>query len=206
MRIGVNTGTVVVGGAVAGHAISVGDPMNVAARLQGQAPPGEILIGAETRALVGRQARTEPAGELELRGRREPTAAHRLIAIEGRPSADHARRAAAGRPRARVRAAHGGLRARRGAGIARVRLGARRRRGRQVAAGHRAGPSATASSATVLLGRCLSYGEGITYWALAEMIRRAAEIGEDDSQDERRAKLARAVAGADDARAGRARI
>ena len=53
--------------------------------------------------------------------------------------------------------------------------------------------------AAVLPGRCLSYGEGITYWALAEMIRRAAEIGEDDSPEERRAKLARALAGADDA-------
>ena len=198
MRIGVNTGTVVVGGEVAGHAVSVGDPMNVAARLQGHAPPGEVLIGAETRALVGRQVRTEPAGELELRGRRAPTTAHRLIAIEGQPSAVAlAERPLVGRGRefglltvAFERAAARGSRefvsVLGDAGVGKSRLVTEL-------------VERYEGSATVLLGRCLSYGEGITYWALAEMIRRAAEIGENDSPDERRAKLARAVAGADDA-------
>jgi class 3 adenylate cyclase len=179
MRIGVNTGTIVVGGSVAGHAVSLGDPMNVAARLQGHAPPGEILIGDETRTLVGHQVRTEPAGELELRGRREPTTAHRLIAIEGRPSAIAlAERPLVGRGRefglltvAFERAAARGSRefvsVLGDAGVGKSRLVTElveRYRGR----------------AAVLPGRCLSYGEGITYWALAEMIRRAAEIGEDE--------------------------
>ena len=198
MRIGVNTGTIVVGGSVAGHTISLGDPMNVAARLQGQAPPGEILIGDETRTLAGHQIRTEPAGELELRGRREPTTAHRLIAIEGRPSAIAlAERPLVGRGRefglltvAFERAAARGSRefvsVLGDAGVGKSRLVT------ELVERYR-------ERAAVLPGRCLSYGEGITYWALAEMIRRAAEIGEDDSPEERRAKLARALAGADDA-------
>ena len=45
-----------------------------------------------------------------------------------------------------------------------------------------------------MVGRCLSYGEGITYWALAEVIRRAVGIGEDDSLAERRGKLDAVVA------------
>ena len=51
-KIGINTGEVVAGDAAAGQRIVTGDPVNVAARLEGAAAPGEILLGAETHALV----------------------------------------------------------------------------------------------------------------------------------------------------------
>ena len=58
--------------------------------------------------------------------------------------------------------------------------------------------------ARVLTGRCLSYGEGITYWALAELVRQVAEIGEDDDASDARTKI-RALLGetADDETAAR---
>ena len=100
MRIGVNTGTVVVGGSVAGH---VDQPRRPDERRR-SAPRGtgtarRVLIGDETRGLVGREVRTEPAGELDLRGRREPTVAHRLVgsrAARARPNSPSAPWSAAG--------------------------------------------------------------------------------------------------------------
>ena len=197
MRIGVNTGTIVVGGSVAGHAISLGDPMNVAARLEAHAPPGEILIGAETRSWSAVRCAPSLPASSSCAAAVEPTAAHRLLAVEGRPSAIAlAERPLVGRGRelglltvAFERAAARGSRefvsVLGDAGVGKSRLVA------ELVERYR-------ERATVLIGRCLSYGEGITYWALAEMIRRAAEIGEDDPPEERRAKLARAVAGAAD--------
>ncbi len=65
---------------------------------------------------------------------------------------------------------------------------------------------ADVGDATVLRGRCLSYGEGITYFALAEIVREAAGIAETDDDTTASAKLAALVAGADDAdRIARAR-
>src|ERR671922_890859 len=68
-RIGLNTGEVVAGTV---ERLATGDAVNVAARLEQAAAPGEILIGEETRALARGAIDTEPAGELELKGKREP--------------------------------------------------------------------------------------------------------------------------------------
>ena len=194
MRIGVNTGTIVVGRTVAGRALSVGDPMNVAARLQAHAPVGEILIGSETHELVGREVDCEPAGELELRGREEPMHAYRLLSIADRtPSVPLAERPLVGRGRelglltvAFERSAARGscefVSVLGDAGVGKSRLVA------ELTERYR-------ERATLLVGRCLSYGEGITYWALTELIRRAVGIQEDDSTEERKAKLLAAVAG-----------
>jgi len=79
-RIGVNTGEAMVGvlGAAGGRSYTViGDAVNVAARLEASAPPGGVVIGPETRARLSR-AETEPLGELTVKGRAEPVAAHRL--------------------------------------------------------------------------------------------------------------------------------
>lgn len=61
MRVGVNTGTVVVGRRVAGRAVSLGDTMNVAARLQSWAPAGGLVIGEQTYRLVRREVEAEPS-------------------------------------------------------------------------------------------------------------------------------------------------
>ena len=192
MRIGVNTGTIVVGSTVAGRQVSLGDPMNVAARLQSHAPPDQILIGDETHRQIGRQVRTEPAGELELRGRTEPMHAFRVLGFDAGAAVETLiERPLVGRGRelglltvAFERAAARGscefVSVLGDAGVGKSRLVAEladRYEGR----------------ANLLVGRCLSYGEGITYWALAELIRRAVGIVEDDSTATRRAKLAAAV-------------
>jgi class 3 adenylate cyclase/tetratricopeptide (TPR) repeat protein len=199
MRIGVNTGTIVVGRAVAGRDVSLGDPMNVAARLQAHAAEGEILIGAETYRLVEREIRAEPVGELELRGRREPTAAHRLVAIDVPGTVPLTERPLVGRGRelglltvAFERAAARGscefVSVLGDAGVGKSRLVA------ELTERYR-------ERATLVVGRCLSYGEGITYWAVAEIVRRAVGIIEDDSVDDRRRKIAAAVEGDPDGEA-----
>jgi adenylate cyclase len=82
LHVGVHTGPVVAGhlGGAAGAAYAVtGDTVNTTARLQAAAPPGSILVSEATHALVRYRFESAPAGELSLRGKREPVAVHRLI-------------------------------------------------------------------------------------------------------------------------------
>ncbi|MEO8424664.1 MAG: adenylate/guanylate cyclase domain-containing protein, partial [Actinomycetota bacterium] len=81
-RIGVNTGEVVVGDPAAGQALVVGDAVIVAARLEQSATPGEVLLGAETYALVRDSVDVEATAGLELKGVRLPVSAYRLVAVE----------------------------------------------------------------------------------------------------------------------------
>ena len=78
-RTGVNTGEVVAG---EGETLVTGDAVNVAARLEQAAPPGEILIGADTLSLVRDAVTVEPVDPLELKGKREPVSAFRLVAVD----------------------------------------------------------------------------------------------------------------------------
>src|SRR6266571_9526319 len=78
VRIGVNTGEVVAGDASAGQKLVTGDAVNVAARLEQAAQPGEILIGADTRGLVREAVRVEAVAPLRLKGKTEPVPAWRL--------------------------------------------------------------------------------------------------------------------------------
>ena len=140
LRIGVNTGTVIVGPPIAGRSMSLGDTMNVAARLEKLAEPGQILIGEDTYRLVRGEVEVEPAGH---RRASRPHRAARDIPPARRGAR---RRRAAGRPadggaRARSRLAPGRLRAQCRASFVRVRDGARRSRRRQVPAGGRDGPA-----------------------------------------------------------------
>ena len=166
-RTGVNTGEVVAG---EGETLATGDAVNVAARLEQAAAPGEVLIGAATLALV-RDAvvvdRTEP---LELKGKREPVAAYRLVSVD--PSADAVSRRLdaplVGRERERARLAGDfelALAERTchlftllgPAGVGKSRLVAEF-------------IADVGSSADVLRARCLHYGEDITYWPLVEIL------------------------------------
>ncbi len=92
-RAGVNTGPAAVGvlGAVGGRTFTViGDAVNVAARLEGQAPVGGVAIGGETfRRLTG--ATTEPLGRLKVKGREEPVEAYGLLHLGLGPSAPPSR-------------------------------------------------------------------------------------------------------------------
>ncbi|HEX5877878.1 MAG TPA: adenylate/guanylate cyclase domain-containing protein [Actinomycetota bacterium] len=196
-RTGVNTGEVVTGDPAIGDALVLGDAVNVAARLEQVAAPGEVLLGQSTYRLVRDAVSAERVTPLHLKGRGAPVVAYRLRQVDpGAPG--HARRQDApivGRePELRLftwvyervvstRSSHL-LTILGQAGQGKTRLV-----GEAVAA---------LGGATVLRGRCLSYGEGITYWPVAEVVRQAAGIADTDPPAEARAKLDRLVdAGAD---------
>jgi class 3 adenylate cyclase len=78
-RTGVNTGLVLT---VEGRSLAVGDAVNVAARLEQVAQPGEILLGPETLRLVRDAVEVEPVEPLSLKGKAEPVTAFRLLAVD----------------------------------------------------------------------------------------------------------------------------
>ncbi|MFD4672444.1 AAA family ATPase [Lentzea sp. NPDC058450] len=83
VRIGVNTGEVVATSAVgANENLVAGEVVNVAARLEQNAGPGQVLIGPVTRALLGSAADVEEVGALALKGKRDPVTAYRVHAVQ----------------------------------------------------------------------------------------------------------------------------
>jgi class 3 adenylate cyclase/tetratricopeptide (TPR) repeat protein len=198
-RIGVNTGSVVAGHPASGQNLVTGDAVNVAARLEETAAPGEILIGQETFHLTRNAVDVEPLDPLALKGKSEIVDAYRLMAV--RPDAlGHERRLDSpmvGREeplRALLDAFEVAcsdavchmVTVLGSAGIGKSRL-------------VREFVTAVGERATVLTGRCLSYGEGITYWPIAQMAIQATAIPEDDSPDRAREGLRRALTDAVDA-------
>lgn len=197
-RIGVNTGEVVVGDAEAGQALVLGDSVNVAARLEQAAAAGEVLVGAETYALVRDYVAVEPVGPLELKGKPELVHAYRLVetrppaAIEARPETPLVGRAA---ELANLRSAFERCAADResvlmtilgSAGIGKSRLS-------------REFTASIQGEALVLIARSLPYGDSTTFWPMAEVVKRACGIEDDDSRVKARSKIEDAVAGAEDA-------
>ncbi|HEY4620411.1 MAG TPA: adenylate/guanylate cyclase domain-containing protein [Gaiellaceae bacterium] len=85
-RVGVNSGEVLAGvvGGARGHRKHgvVGDVVNVAARLQAEAPVGSVLIGEETFRRLGRRASVEPLPPRRVKGKSEPIAAYVLHSVE----------------------------------------------------------------------------------------------------------------------------
>ena len=165
-RIGVNTGAVVAGD---GDTLVTGDAVNVAARLEQAAGAGEILLGDDTLRLV-RDAVTAERVELTVEGKAEPVVAHRLrgLDLSAAGVARQLERPMVGRvrERERLRADFADVVAASTcrlftligpAGIGKSRL----------VADFLEHLDGTASTAR---GRALSYGEGITYWPLVEML------------------------------------
>jgi class 3 adenylate cyclase/tetratricopeptide (TPR) repeat protein len=82
IRIGVNTGEVVAAqDAASGQVLTSGEAVNVAARLQQHATPGEIILGPITRDLTASDAVAVPVGELSLKGKADPVPAWRLLEL-----------------------------------------------------------------------------------------------------------------------------
>jgi class 3 adenylate cyclase/tetratricopeptide (TPR) repeat protein len=173
VRTGVNTGEAVVGDTESGQFFATGDAVNVAARLEGAAGPGEILLGSLTYRLVREEVRAEALGPLELRGRAEPVEAWRLLEVlpdvpaftrpldapfVGRRAELAALRGAF--ERASVESASVLVTVVGAPGIGKSRLA-------------REFLASLGAEGRVLVGRCLPYGEGITYWPLAEVVRQA---------------------------------
>ncbi|MGH2635765.1 MAG: AAA family ATPase, partial [Actinomycetota bacterium] len=197
-RIGVNTGEVVVGDPATGQALVVGDAVIVAARLEQTAPPGEVLIGPETLALVRDHVDVEAMGNLELKGLRSAVAAYRLLAVESGPASVVERPdpplVGRGDELTTIQSAFDRAVDARGcelltilgsAGVGKSRLAREFEAGIQ----HRA---------IVLRARCPSYGEGITFWPVAELVRGVCGITNDDSREEARAKIEMVLEGAEE--------
>ncbi|MFF2076000.1 adenylate/guanylate cyclase domain-containing protein [Kitasatospora sp. NPDC058162] len=83
VRIGVNTGQVVAGSdASARQALISGETVNIAARLQTRAAPGQVLIGPQTLRAAGPAAQVDEVGPLQLKGKAEPVTAYRLVGLD----------------------------------------------------------------------------------------------------------------------------
>jgi class 3 adenylate cyclase/tetratricopeptide (TPR) repeat protein len=170
LRTGVNTGEVVTG---TEERLATGDAVNVAARLEQAAQPGEILIGEQTRRLARSAIEVEPVEPLSLKGKAKPLGSYRLVRVVEGASAFERRHDAplVGRLEeiAKLRAAFDAAVSERRCRLVTV-LGppgiGKSRLAREL-------DSAVAGEAAVLAGRCLPYGEGITYWPLVEIFQQA---------------------------------
>ena len=186
-RIGVHTGEVVAGDASLRQAMVTGDAVNVAARLEQGARPGEILISDATLRLVRDAVVVEEVDPLEAKGKTEPVPANRLVGVnEG--AAGVARRLDSPmigrvRPLDQLMRAFDEIEADRvchlftvlgSAGVGKSRL-------------IQEAIDRIGDRATVVRGRCISYGEGITYWPLVEIVRSALGPGGDEQPDLRSA-------------------
>jgi class 3 adenylate cyclase/tetratricopeptide (TPR) repeat protein len=170
-RIGIATGEVVTG---TEERLATGDAVNVAARLEQAAQPGEIIVTEETLRLVRTAVEVEPVEPLELKGKAESVAAYRLLAVhetsERRPAA-----AMIGRQTelTRVRAAFDQAVHDRSCQLFTVLGAAGVGKSRLVA------ESLQDIDARVVRGRCLSYGEGITYWPVIDIVRQLDTLPSD---------------------------
>jgi class 3 adenylate cyclase/tetratricopeptide (TPR) repeat protein len=163
-RIGLNTGMVVTGTV---ERLATGDAVNVAARLEQAAEPGEVLLGDPTLALVQEAVEVEPLEPLELKGKSEPVPAHRLLRVLDAPERRHETRFV-GRERelALVREAWERAVSERRCELVTIVGDAGVGKSRLVA------EALGSLEAAVVRGRCLPYGEGITYWPVVEVLKR----------------------------------
>jgi predicted ATPase/class 3 adenylate cyclase len=193
-RTGVNTGEVVAGDPATGQTLVTGDTVNTAARLEQAAAPGEILLGAITWNLVRDAVEVEPVEPIAAKGKALPIAAYRLLSVRPGEAGRRRRleRPLVGREQELARIEQAFRRAvdDRAAGLFTL-LGTAGVGKSRLVAEFIAG---LAGEATTLRGHCLSYGEGITYWPIGEIVRSAAGIDETDDSEGARDKL-RAVFG-----------
>ena len=186
-RIGVNTGEVFTSG---DYAPLVGDAMNVAARLQAAAEPGGVMVGEATYRLVRDAVRAEKVEPIVAKGKELPVPAFRLVEVltgaEG--VARHRDSPLVGRVRERVQLGEALSRAIEDESVQLVTLVGQAGIGKtRLVEEFMAGAG---SRAIVVRGRCLAYGEGITFWPIAEIVRDAAGILDGDHLDAARAKVA----------------
>jgi class 3 adenylate cyclase/tetratricopeptide (TPR) repeat protein len=192
-RIGVNTGEVIAGDLSAGQAFVTGDVVNVASRLEGAAAAGDILVGEETYRLVERSVEADTPRALALKGKSEPVLAYRLLSVTPvtHDAATELRSPLVGREQEleTIRKAWNEAGGDKACRLVTVLGNAGEGKSRLV--DEFANP--LEGSSLALHGRCLPYGEGITYWPGAEVVRQAAGIADTDRADEVRRKLALAL-------------
>ena len=193
LRIGVNTGDVVAGAARGGGSFVSGDAVNIAARLEQAAAPGEVLAGERTAAAAGGAFELGPPLVIDARGKPGGVPCRRVVralaqarprgvaaagrAFVGRDAelevltATHRRVAVAGTPQLATLLGDSGV-------------------GKSTLAGRLLATLAHESPAPLVrTGHCLPYGTGITYWPIGEMLRQHFEILDTDSPDTIRQRL-----------------
>jgi class 3 adenylate cyclase len=199
LRAGVLTGETSVGAGGNERGLVVGDIVNTAARLQSAAEPGSVYVGESTQALTSGAIRYASVGEQQLKGKSLPVAAWRAVdvvaAVGGRGRPDGLEAPFVGRDdelRLLKDQIHATTRERRThlvsilgeAGIGKSRLAWELQK--------------YLDGVTELFlwheGRSPAYGEGVTFWALGEMVRQRARIAETDDPHKARTKLRTAVA------------
>jgi class 3 adenylate cyclase/tetratricopeptide (TPR) repeat protein len=199
VRAGVLTGSAAVEIGAEGEGMVLGDTVNTASRLQSIAAPGTVLVDDATRRASEAAVAYEDAGSHQVKGREQPVRAWTAL---------------------RVVAGAGG--ARRSAGLEAPFVGRERELATIIESGEESAQQRRARHVTLigeagsgksrllweffkyldgiqdvrwwLQGRCLSYGEGVAYWALAEMVRARARIQEEEAPAAAREKLAALVA------------
>jgi class 3 adenylate cyclase/tetratricopeptide (TPR) repeat protein len=193
-RVGVVTGEVAVSLGAVGEGMVAGDAVNTAARVQSAAAPGQVLVDAATYRLAGGAVGFAEAGSHQLRGKAEPQelwratrvlswvgASQRMDGLEAPLTGRDAElrtikdmfHATADRRMPRLVLVSGP------AGVGKSRLGWEFEK---YADGLKA-------ELWWHRGRCLSYGEGVAFWALAEVVRQRLGIAEEDSAEVAAAKL-----------------
>jgi class 3 adenylate cyclase/tetratricopeptide (TPR) repeat protein len=197
-RAGVATGEAAVTVGAVGQGLVAGDLVNTASRIQGAAPPGQVFVDETTRRVTEAAIVSEPSGAHELKGKPQPMPLWRAVRVTA------ARRGVGrspgldppfvGRER-ELRLLKDIFHATEGgrahlvtisgiAGIGKSRL----------AWEFEKYADGLADEVLWHRGRCLSYGDGVAFWALAEMVRMRARIAEDEPAASADAKLEAAVA------------
>jgi class 3 adenylate cyclase/tetratricopeptide (TPR) repeat protein len=190
VRLGLNTGNVLVRDAGTLEEELTGTAVNLAKRFEEAAGPGEILIGDETYRLVTDAVKADPAGPVTVKGAAEPQSVWRLLEVlPDRPG--RTRRPIApmvGRSREQElllrlfeRAAAEGtchlVSVLGSAGVGKSRLVDEF-------------VMTLGDQAAVLRGHCPAFGDSVTMWPMVEIVRQAAGIGPDDSAEQARSRLA----------------
>ena len=193
-RAGVVTGEMAVNLGAVGEGMVAGDAVNTAARVQAAAGPGQVLTDASTQRLAGRAVGFADAGEHTLKGKAEPQRLWRatrvVSAVGGVQRVDGLEAPLTGRD-AELRTIRELFHA-----------AAERRVPRLVLVSGPAGVGKSrlgwefekytdglAAEVWWHRGRCLSYGEGVAFWALAEIVRQRLGIAEEDPAEVAAAKL-----------------
>jgi hypothetical protein len=168
----VNSGEVLTG---TEERLVTGDAVNVAARFEQAAEPGEVLIGSVTLGLVGNAVEVGEERLLELKGKSAPVATYSLVALRETAERSHASRFV-GRGRELRQLVDAWERTLAGShcelvtvvgdpGVGKSRLVAE---------------ALAQIEARVVRGRCLSYGEGITYWPVVEVVKQLDSFPSDE--------------------------